>query len=132
MIKENILLFSILLSILLIPNVLKSQYVLKGNVIDADSQQPLACVQIYISCYENDLDTRISTDKNGSFSLNNLPENIYIFHISKDYYRPIEHELNINHNVEGKVKLTNRMQLGFRYSPLKVKWMAMNSDTMLT
>lgn len=33
---------------------------------------------------------------------------------------------------EGKVKLANNIQLGFRYSPLKIKWMTMHSDTLIT
>lgn len=33
---------------------------------------------------------------------------------------------------EVKTKIANNFQLGFRYEPIKMKWMTMNSDTLLT
>lgn len=33
---------------------------------------------------------------------------------------------------EGKFKLAKNLQMGFSYQPLKIKWMAMNSDTLIT
>jgi len=39
---------------------------------------------------------------------------------------------SIYYAYEVKTKLANNFQLGFRYEPIKLKWMTMNSDTLLT
>ena len=67
-------------------------------------------------------------------------EDIFDFTLGFDIYSPALQESDdkfksvfaFDYGYEGRFKLANRMQLGIRYSPLKVKWMAMNSDTMIT
>ena len=191
--KNKVLLFSMLLSILLIPSLAKAQYTFEGTVVDIDTKQPIACANIWIwySSDEVDLDTNIRTNTEGYFKLviedDNATDVIISFEINKDGYRTLKkkcdnqggkhpkvYELysydsdnykiediaksdyfdltfgfdlyspsmddsddkfksvfSFNYGYEGKAKLTNRMQLGFRYVPLKVKWMAMNSDTSI-
>ena len=67
-------------------------------------------------------------------------EDISDFTIGFDMYSPALQEsdnkfksvFSFDYAYEGKFKLANRLQLGVRYAPLKMKWMAMNSDTMIT
>ncbi len=191
--KNKVLLFSMLLSILLLPSLSKAQYVFEGTVVDIDTKQPIACATIWIwySSAEVDLDTNIHTNTEGYFKLiiedDNATDAIVSFEIYKDGYRTLKkkcdkqddklpkvYELysyesksykiediakkdyfdftfgfdlyspstddsddkfksvfSFNYGYEGKIKLANRVQLGFRYVPLKVKWMSMNSDTSI-
>ena len=67
-------------------------------------------------------------------------EDAFDFTFGFDLYSPAMQDsdskfksvFSFDYAYEGKVKLANRVQLGFRYAPLKLKWMQMNNDTLIT